>query len=330
MAGVLTIARKEMGDMIRSRRFLMLEGVLLLLLLVAVYSSQGVSFVGFTTTSRTDRTQVGSFLRSTSSGFQGVISFIGPILGIGLAVTVITGEREKGTMKMLLTQPIFRDSVLNGKFLAIASLLAVAYVAAYVFFLGVGILVLGVTPTLEEASRLLLSIFFSFIYTLAFAAIALLVSVVFRRTTTAVLVALGIFAFFIFALPLISYPLASAIAGPPPQLTFVEQTTRNQTRQVPSPAYTQAQRDYTQKQQRIMESIQSISPSYHIGRINNFLQTLREPSVAIESSGSQTPPRTYTLAEGLQLLGVNIAALSFYLAIPFIVSYMIFTRQEEK
>jgi ABC-2 type transport system permease protein len=329
LAGVLTIARKEMGDMIRSRRFLMLEGVLLLLLLVAVYSSQGVSFMGFTT-SRIDRTQVGSFLRSTSSGFQGIISFIGPILGIGLAVTVITGEREKGTMKMLLTQPIFRDNVLNGKFLAIASILAVGYVTAYVFFLGVGIVVLGITPTVEEAFRLLLSIFFSFIYTLAFAAIALLVSVVFRRTTTAVLVALSIFAFFIFALPLISYPIASAIAGPPPQLTFVEQTTRNQTRQVPSPAYTQAQREYSQKQQRIMESIQSISPSYHIGRINDFLQTSRDPqNIVIQGSGGQAQPRTYTLAEGLQLLGVNIAALSFYLATPFIASYIIFTRQEE-
>ena len=36
-----------------------------------------------------------------------------------------------------------------------------------------------------------------------------------------------------------------------------------------------------------------------------------------------------TTLEGLHLLGVNIAALSFYLAIPFIVSYMIFTRDVE-
>ena len=342
MAGVFTIARKELIDIVRSRRFLMLEGVLLLLLFVATYSSgSGGSFMGFITPRTPGGGQTSSFLRASGSGFQGIISFIGPILGIALAAGVITGEREKGTMKMLLSQPIFRDNVLNGKFLAIASTIVLATVLAYVFFMGVGIVALGVTPSMDEALRLLLITVFSTLYTLAFASIALLISVMFRRTTTAVIVALSVFVLFTFALSLISYPIAAAVIGPAPQATFVEQvverrmpdgTVRNITTQVPSQGYREALSEYSQKQQGIMNTIQSISPNYHISRINTFLETLRNPSqsFSIGSSGSQTTSTTYSLAEGLQLLGVNIIALSLYLVIPFIASYITFTRQEEK
>jgi len=303
------------------------------MLFVGLYSGQGAGFMGLVTPIRPGTTQSRTFMGSIGSGFQGIISFVGPILGIGLAVTAITGEREKGTMKMLLSQPIFRDNVLNGKFMTISSVVAISFLTAYAFFLGMGILFLGITPTLDESFRLLLIMLFSALYTLVFAAIALFVSVIFRRTITALLVALGIFILLTFAISLISYPIAAALIGPAPQPTFVEQVIRNETRQVLSPGYQEALQKYYQDQQRIMVPIQSVSPSYHINRINSFLETLRVSqstiSVGVER-GAQVPSRIYSLAEGLQLLGTNIVALGLYIIVPFIASYVAFTRQEER
>ncbi len=360
MAGVTVIAYKEFGDIIRSRRFIILEAVLLLLLLVAVYTPS-TGFTGFMVRPQLDASSGAqtSFLQAAGEGFQDIVSFVGPMLGIGLAVSAITGEREKGTMKVLLSQPIFRDNVLNGKFLAVASTIGTAFILAYVFFIGAAVMALGVTPTLDEAFRLLLMVFFSTLYTLAFAAISLLFSVLFRRTTTAVLVALGVFALFIFALPLISTPIANLLVGAAPQPTFVEEAGErvmpdgrviNMTMQVPSEGYREALIEYNQKLDGVTNPIEALSPSYHLSRINSFLQTLRDPQQTFTFRGQMMGDRnfgrviegdqiqgplvtmstTYSLEEGLQILGVNIAALALYMALPFIAAYLIFTKQEEK
>ena len=50
-----------------------------------------------------------------------VVSFIGlvaPLLGLAFAFDSVNGERSQGTLPRLLSQPIHRDDVINGKFAA--------------------------------------------------------------------------------------------------------------------------------------------------------------------------------------------------------------------
>ena len=49
------------------------------------------------------------------------MSFVGmvaPLLGIAFAFDAVNGERSEGTLPRLLAQPIYRDDVINGKFVA--------------------------------------------------------------------------------------------------------------------------------------------------------------------------------------------------------------------
>ena len=64
------------------------------------------------------------FLRLfTTSGdgipsFVSFISLLGPLVGLTLGFDAINGERSRGTLNLLIAQPIHRDAVINGKFLA--------------------------------------------------------------------------------------------------------------------------------------------------------------------------------------------------------------------
>ncbi len=50
-----------------------------------------------------------------SFGFVGIVA---PLLGVAFAFDAVNGERAEGTLPRLLSQPIHRDDVINGKFVA--------------------------------------------------------------------------------------------------------------------------------------------------------------------------------------------------------------------
>jgi ABC-type transport system involved in multi-copper enzyme maturation permease subunit len=50
------------------------------------------------------------------------VAFFGPLIGLVLAFDSINRERADGTLIKLISQPIYRDAVINGKFLAGGSL----------------------------------------------------------------------------------------------------------------------------------------------------------------------------------------------------------------
>ena len=52
------------------------------------------------------------------NSFLELIGVLLPLVGIALGLDAINSERNNGTLSRLISQPIFRDSVINAKFLA--------------------------------------------------------------------------------------------------------------------------------------------------------------------------------------------------------------------
>ena len=50
--------------------------------------------------------------------FAGLVALLGPVLGIAFGFDAISSERSEGTLPRLVSQPIHRDDVINGKFVA--------------------------------------------------------------------------------------------------------------------------------------------------------------------------------------------------------------------
>ncbi len=193
-AGWRSIAAKEFTDEITSLRFLILTIVLTLAGAAAVYSTAGglegvasevsgqpsVFLVLFTA-------QVGQI-----PPFTTFITFLGPLLGIAFGFDAINGERAEGTLPRLLAQPIHRDDVINGKFVAGLAAIALILVSVMGIIAAIGIIRLGIVPSAEDVLRLFTWVVLTVAYIGFWLALAILCSVLFRRAATSALVALSI------------------------------------------------------------------------------------------------------------------------------------------
>jgi ABC-2 type transport system permease protein len=198
-SGWRIISAKEFADHILSIRFLLLFLVLGLVGAGAVFTvagsirtaaSQatglsGVFLLLFTANPQTSFT-------SQLPPFVQLIGFLGPLLGITFGFDAISSERSEGTLPRLLSQPIHRDDVINGKFLAGLSVIAVILAAVTVLLTAVGLIRLGLVPSGDEIVRLIAWYVISIVYVGFWLALAMLFSVLFRRAATAALAVIAI------------------------------------------------------------------------------------------------------------------------------------------
>jgi ABC-2 type transport system permease protein len=192
--GWRVIAAKEFADQVTSVRFLVLTIVLSLAAAAAVYTTAGalrdvasqasgapsLFLVIFTT-------RVGDI-----PAFTTFIGFLGPLLGIAFGFDGINGERSEGTLPRLLAQPIHRDDVINGKFVAGLAAIGVILMAVIGIVAAIGVIQLGILPSAESVLRVMIWFILALAYIGFWLAFALLCSVVLRRAATSALTALAV------------------------------------------------------------------------------------------------------------------------------------------
>jgi ABC-2 type transport system permease protein len=134
-----------------------------------------------------------------------------PLLGLGFSFDAVNGERSEGTLPRLLSQPIHRDDVINGKFIAGLAVIAVVLFAVMVSISGFGLARLGLVPAASEIVRLIAWYLVTVLYVALWLAFGLLLSVVIRRGATAALAGFGVWLFV--AIPYFGPRFVSAILG---------------------------------------------------------------------------------------------------------------------
>jgi ABC-2 type transport system permease protein len=151
----------------------------------------------------------------TSTGklfsFVQFIGFFGPLIGIFLGFDSINRERVSRTLSKLVSQPIYRDSIINAKFLSGVMVIAIVLVAIVLIISGLGIRLIGVVPGSEEVWRLAIYLITSILYISFWLGISILFSVVFRSTATSALASLAVWIFFSFFVSLGAGFLADAM-----------------------------------------------------------------------------------------------------------------------
>jgi ABC-2 type transport system permease protein len=151
----------------------------------------------------------------TSSGIQfslvQFVAFFGPLLGLILGFDTINRERNEGTLSKLLSQPIYRDTVVNAKFLAGVTVIAAMMVSIILLITGMGLILIGVIPGIEEFFRILIYLIISIIYISFWLGVAILFSIMSRSIATSALAALAVWIFFSFFLALGAKTVANAV-----------------------------------------------------------------------------------------------------------------------
>lgn len=213
MHGILTIYRKEMEDHFSSVRFLLIAA---LIVMVGVIISSMVGMAMQEELKGIAKPDFVFLLLFTSTGklfsFTQFIGLLGPLLGIILGFDAINKERTGRTLSKLASQPIYRDAIINGKFLAGVTMIALLMVCLILIISGLGISLIGVVPGAEEVWRLLVYLVLSIIYVSFWLGVAILFSVVFRSTATSALAALAAWIFLSFFVGLGGSFLADAVS----------------------------------------------------------------------------------------------------------------------
>lgn len=314
--GWRTIAIKELADHVQSVRFIVL------LLVVAVAAIVPMYFTSTAISSSAPQLagQPALFLWLFARGSQDVngITTVGfaalfvPIVGIAFGFDAVNSERSQGTLSRLLAQPIHRDDVINGKFAAGISVIALMLTALVALITALGIVRLGIIPSQEEFFRVIAWLIVTILYAGLWLAFALLLSVVIRGAASAALVGfgtwLGFTLFGTFLLPVLANTLF------PPNTTgtandYLASTTAQQLFLRVSPATLY---------QDVVTALMNPQANSILG-FGNLGQYI---------SAQQQLPSLLTLDQSILLVWPQIVALVALTVVVFALAYVLFLRQE--
>lgn len=305
--GLWAVVGKEMADQLASTRMVILEVLILLTAVGAVYAvmqnvKQTVSqdpfiFLRLFTTAR-----------DPLPAFVGFLSFLVPLIAIAISFDAINGEFSRRTMSRVLAQPIYRDALLLGKFLAGLFTLALVLTAIWLLIMGMGILGLGLPPSGEEVARSLVFLVATIFYGGIWLALGLVFSTIFRQPATAALAALAVWLFFTMFWGMVASLLARTVSpvtyGLPEEILQQVQLEQALSRLSPNTLYVEA-------------TVGVLNPA--IRSFGLLLPSQMEGAI---------PGAPLPLAQSVLLAWPQITGLIAATILLFALAYVLFQRQE--
>jgi Cu-processing system permease protein len=161
MQAVVTIARKELSDAVAGRWVVLYGGLFAVLALGLAYLGQrNIGGLGFENFSR------------TTASLLNLCLLLSPLIALSLGAGAIAGERDKGYLPYLLSQPITRLELLLGKYLGLVAAISLATIAGF----GAGGVVIATFASAIDASTYVLLLVLMLSLTAVMTGIGLLIS----------------------------------------------------------------------------------------------------------------------------------------------------------
>jgi ABC-2 type transport system permease protein len=319
---VRAIILKELADHFSSARFLIIVSLILMIGFLGAYlASQGIRDVLAVGGQEYLAGRAFLLIFTATGAFFPLTVFMalfGPLVGLVLGFDAINRERAQGTLSKILSQPIYRDELLLGKFFAGLITVGITLSALLILLGALGLIGAGVTPTLEEILRLFGFWVLSLVYIGFWLGISIVFSIVFRSVATSALAAAALWILIAFFLPVLGQALA----------------------QILSPTV-DAQRPTAQElasREAINQVVAKISPT---GLYNQAARTLLDPTNRGSSADFQMAVSSrvnkillshfqggLSMGQSVALLIPEFLILAGFALSTFIVAYLTFSRQE--
>ncbi len=196
---VYALGKKEFLDSVRNRWILALSAIFLILTLTVSYlggaaEGGGVGFQG---------------LLETVAGMTFISQILIPILGLMLSYAAVVGEKERGSILLLLSMPITRLETILGKFLGLGAVMLAAVLSG----LGIGGLVIMAFTGTEGWENFVVFLLGAILFALAFLSVGLLLSSLTKRRSLAMGLAVFLWFFFAFIFDLVILGVFVATGG---------------------------------------------------------------------------------------------------------------------
>ncbi len=303
------LVRKELADHLKSKRFL----ILLLLIGCTSFASLYGAISGLSDAIQSDSNFI--FLKLyTSSGssipsFMSFIALLGPIVGLALGFDAVNSERSNGTLNRLVSQPIYRDAIIVGKFLAGTIVIAIVIFSMGIALGAVGMAATGLVPDVEEVLRILIFLFFTVVYIAFWLAMSILFSVICRHSATSALASISVWIFFAIFMSLVANIVANAVYPVNDQYSAMINSLNNYT---------------------LNQNLNRISPYYLYSEAVSTIMnpSVRSVNVVTVSQLTGAISGYLSLGQSLLLVWPHLTGLAALMLIAFGGSYVGFMRQE--
>ncbi len=293
------------------------------------------------------------------SSFALLFTILGMILSVSMGFDQVSREKEEGTLKTVLSSPMYRDALINGKALGAIATLAIVIAATFLMTLAI-MLLYGVVPGADDLLRLAVFFIAALLYCAVFFAIAMLMSTIAKNSAIAVIYTIGVvFLILIFSIlsSLIGTMVAGLVMGPEPDMpvypvTYPVYTSTNDTIiykngttepvPVPIPTYSPANDEYynymTKKYQisaQISDVLNTVSPIYDFSGFlglggNSISGAILSKQKPYDPTSSYWSPTTKTISvlESVSYVWTKVLGLIVEIILAFGLTYVAFMRMD--
>lgn len=304
----MELYKKELADHLNSKRFLLIFALLFFVSAISAYNA--VSNISETITENTKFVFLKLYSTGTASlySFATFLAYLGPLAGIALGFDAINNERALGTLNRLSAQPIYRDSIINAKFMAGATVIFCTVMFLGLGVSGYGLAVIGVPPSGEEIVRALVFLLLSAVYISFWLALSTVFSVICRHAATSAIAGIALWLFFSMFLRLVAQGIANSV-HPLNENSTVAQQVENYV---------------------LYLSLIRLSPYF---LFTEAATTILDPSIrsigivtSEQMSGALSAP--LDLEQSLLLIWPHLVVMAALAIVSFTVAYVKFMRQE--
>jgi len=354
--GLFNVARKEFIGHLTSKKFIVILGLFLIISALAMH--QGINYYDQQLDAYKEQLSQIKEVEGIEPGYMpekpsimlvfmfmsSYIMMLGAILAIAMGFDLLSKEKETRSLKSLLSCPVFRDEIINGK--ALGGTLALVFAMGTALLISLAILLIfSIVPSMNELAAISVFGIVSIVFLLAYFAIALMMSTVSRDSGSALLYTLVIFFILGSLLPIVGSTVAGMVAGDPPEPPAFDipyetneseghiykwEGTNEEMQQ-----YQEELRAYWEKRKPITETFNIISPNMNYQKISFLISNPQIYSAVYEQSSPSSS--TYTIQYGeqapglLEMLGKvwkNILALISFSVVFFAIAYIKFMRMD--
>ena len=350
MAGIFVVAKKEFLDHVMGKKFLVILAILMIISLLAMHL--GVESYNKRLESYKEQTaEIEEHPEVMPPGwmeekptillvFQMMVflfGILGAILAIAIGFNLISGEKESGSLKSLLSHPVFRDTIINGK--ALGGMGALGFAMLVMTLLSIGILMmLGIMPTGDEFVRILVFMGFTLLFMFSFFAIALMCSTIAKNSTHAITYTLVIFIVISFVMPIAGSIVGMQLAGDMPEYPGMARHEINESggEGISEEEQERIQEEFQEWLDKVIEVQEMFSigdPKSNFEKVSSAVLNpgLQSSTVSFGSSSTTwiTGSRAETsILEALGMVWKNLLVLLVFPVIMFAIAYIKFMRMD--
>ncbi|ETA67962.1 MULTISPECIES: ABC transporter permease [Methanolobus] len=291
MQSVFVISEKEFADNIWSPKLL----ALIVIITSSIFSRTYLSGI----TQNSDL--LGGFLDVAK-----IISLFLPLVGVVLGFDAISKEKDSGALNVLLTHPVYRDTIVAGKTLGAMGTLALIVFISTITVIGARLISSGLELNSLAISRLLIFSILTYFYLSIFISFAMFSSIITNNSTNALIYNIATWLILCIAFGMIAATAASFVTDEKPL-------------------------DLSDNNNFLImnANLQQLSPSHHY-----LMAVSGNPSPGWSGVSSGRPEvdgifdTKHTLHQWWNELGVNVIILIISPVFLTIITYIVFLRKD--